>query len=373
VTVALFAVRPAATEQAGTIAFALSPPDPSTSISNPVLSPDGSFLLCVSDRIYIRRLSEFVAIPLPGTESAQSPFISPDGRWVGFFADGRIKRIAVAGGDPLDVCRTGSDSPGAGWGADNRIYFTRGWNDAGLVSVSANGGEVTAASSLDRTSRERGHWWPHALPDGRHVLFTIWYAAAGLSEARIGLLDLQTGKHRVFFPGATARYGAGHVLYYDAGAYKLVPFDLESLSTTGDSKVVLRDALGVPPAGTLASRVSLSTNGIVAYIAGRLYHDVELSWVGRDGRLEPTGVRTAIHEEADLSPDGRRIAFARPHGGTVQVVIADFGGGEQRLSAAGMNFEPVWHPDGQQVAFISMQKGNSTYSCNVPTVPRGRR
>jgi len=356
--IAVPAWRRAPAPTPGAIRFVV-PSGSQIAVTNPVLAPDGSFLVFGTDRLYVRRLSDLSARPLPGTEHAVNPFISLDGKWVGFFADGKIKKIAVAGGEPVDVVSADEDSPGAGWGPDDRIYFSRGWNRAALVAVPSDGGPLTEVSTLDTAAGERGHWWPQALPGGRHMLFTVWYAAAGLSESKVAVLDLQTGRHRVLFPGALARYAAGHVLYSRAGAYNLAPFDVRTMTLTGEPQAVLPDALGLSPDGTAVLPFSLSADGTVAYVAGSIAPEVEMIWMGADGRETSTGRRMPVYSLATLSPDGRRVAFTRPYGGTMQVVVTDLASGaDQRLSATGMNWAPIWHPDGRRVAFITMRKGD---------------
>ena len=173
--------------------------------TSPVLAADGSFVVYVTDRIYLRRVSEFASQELPGTANAVMPFLSPDGRWVAFYSDGKMKKISVSGGEPLEITEAAGDSPGGTFISNDRILFTSGWAKAALQTVSADGGQVTAASTLDVAAGERGHWWPHVLPDGRHVLFTVWYAATGLSASKIAVLDLDTGTHRVLFPGVLGK------------------------------------------------------------------------------------------------------------------------------------------------------------------------
>ncbi|HUF23500.1 MAG TPA: protein kinase [Vicinamibacterales bacterium] len=328
--------------------------------SGPALSPDGRFFV-FSDgaKVVVRDLSSFASRPLPGTEGAQHPFVSPDGKYVAFQAGGKLRKVAVAGGDPTEVGAMDDETPGAGWGYDGRIYFSRGWNDAPLVSVPADGGTPSDVSTLDRGNRERGHWWPHPLPDGRHVLFTVWYEAAGLSESKIAALDVGTGTHRVLFPGAMARYAAGHLIYYRAGAHYVVRFDVASMAATGEPRMILPDAFGLSPQGSGLMPVSIAANGTVAYLPGELYPEVQMTWVHPTGRQEPVAGTLRINGSAELSPDGRRVAMGRPQFGSSQVVVLDLvTGGEHRLAASGLNFDPVWSPEGQRLAFTSMRRGD---------------
>ena len=163
----------------------------------------------------------------------------------------------------------------------------------------------------------------------------------------------------MLFAGAMPRYAAGHLLYFRAGGYYLVPFDAGAVQVAGDPRPVLPDAVALPPQGTSLLPVSLADDGTVAYLAGRFHLTHDYVWIGADGRQERTGVQSELMGVGDLSPDGRRIALGRPQRGSAHVLVVDVtGANEQRLAAGGMNWTPIWHPDGQRVAFLSMRKGD---------------
>jgi len=336
--------------------------------ANPVLSSDGTFLVYEARGLYLRRLSDIEARELPGTIGGSQPFLSPDGKWVGFYRGDKIRKVAVAGGEPVDitVARSG---PGAAFVSNERILFTPGWVLAPLMSVGADGGPVTQASTLDTSTNERGHWWPHALPDGRHVLFTVWYAGPGLQAAKIAVLDLQTGAHRVLFPGAMAQYGDGHVLFYRAGQYHVMPFDPVKLAATGESRPVLPEAFEVAANGDALDPVSLSPTGSVAYMAGRLNSPRTLTWLERGGKQTPLPL-TLTADGVSLSPNDSQIAVGRPEGGGSHISIYDVSGTElARLSGEAYNWGPIWHPDGRRVAYTSMKKGEFDVAVQAPGGP----
>jgi eukaryotic-like serine/threonine-protein kinase len=338
--------------------FALQTAGPGA-ISAPAVSPDGSFVAYSTDRIYYRRFSELEPRALGGTEGARNVFVAPDARWIGFYAEGKLKKVPLAGGDPQIITDVDGDTPGAAWSPDGRVYYSSGWNGSPLLSVAADGGAVKTVSTLDIAAGERGHWWPDPLPDGRHVLFTIWYAGAGVSEARVGVLDVQTGQHWALFPGAMPRYADGSLVYYAAGVYQLVRFDATSLTTTGEPVPILPDALGLAPQGTSVKPVSLAANGTVAYLADELYPERRIAWIDRQGQETPTGLSLRVDGDASLSRDGTRLALARPQSGVSHIWVYDVSGsGEQRLTFPGSSTSPYWHPDGQRVAFTSMRRGD---------------
>ena len=166
------------------------------------LSPDGSRLVYVANhggvgQLYLRSISRFEATPIPGTESAYSPFFSPDGQSVGFGAKGELKKVSLSGGAPLTLC-SAPDLRGATWAPDGTIIFAPS-TGSGLYRVSDSGGTPTPLTVPDRNKGVVSHRWPQILPDGKALLFTIWAGA----ERRVGLLSLKTGEQRVLVEGGT--------------------------------------------------------------------------------------------------------------------------------------------------------------------------
>jgi len=332
------------------------------------MTRDGRVLIFAADRLYARDLAAFEPTPIAGTEGATTPSVSPDGRWVAFFASGKIKKVALSGGDPTTLAETSPSMPGAAWGPDNTIMFSRSWA-TGLSSVPADGGEIRELTHPDQTRGERGHWRPSLLPDGQHVLFTIWMAGTGVNDARIGLLDLKTKQHRALFPGTNGIYlRSGHILFFHAGAWRVVPFDATAGQTTGEPVTVLDDAFGVAPDGGESYQpLAVSDTGTLVYRAGPVRPTAELIWADRTGRFEPLGLPPRMLDDAALSPDGRRIAVTRMEAGTYELWIDDIARkSEERLDIKGTNFSAVWHPGGSSLAFVSLRKGEyDTYSATA--------
>jgi serine/threonine-protein kinase len=204
------------------------------------LSPDGT-TVAFSARageseeasLYVRRLDELRATALPGTAGAFGPFFSPDGREIGFFASGRLKRVSVEGGIVSTVCPA-PNGRGGSWAPDGTIVFSRN-TQGGLVRVKSAGGDPAAATALDQNAGEATHRWPQVLPGGNAVLFTASNSTGSFDDANAVVQSL-TGSSRtvVIRGGFHARYlTSGHLVYMREGSLFAVPFDLGRLETTG--------------------------------------------------------------------------------------------------------------------------------------------
>ena len=332
-----------------------------TSVSNVALASDGRFVVYEGrvdgeSRLFMRRLDEAESRLLAGTEGARWPFTSPDGGWIGFFRDSKIYKVSTSGGDPLAICDV-RGGPGATWTGDGRIVFSRTWL-SGLSIVSADGGASTVLTTPDPAQQEIGHWWPSVLPDG-HILFTVVRAGTGLNDARVALLDPASGRYRVLFAGARASWiRSGHVLFYRAGGYHAVPFDLTTLQVTGESFPILADAQELDPAGDWPQPVVTAPGGALAYLAGSYVPASRLTWINENGTFVPLPTAERPFVSVKLSPDGRRAATASLEAGRLLIRLFDLQHGTDEVpQIAGMNWNPVWLPDGR-LSFTSMRKGD---------------
>lgn len=324
---------------------------------NPALAPDGSFLVYAADRLYVHRFDRNEARPVVGTEHATGPFISPDGRWLGYVVDGKLRKISVSGGEPITICDASGDLPGATWGPGNTILFTPAWG-AGLSMVSADGGRPETLTTPDRSRNEKGHWWPQLLPDGKRVLFTIWMSGAGLKDAKVAVLDLESRTYRVLFPGAMARYAAGHVVFYRGTGYHAISVDPATLRTLGEPMAVFADARPPDGEGTSLRPLTLSDNGTAAYMPGAAGYPVVFDWIDRKGQRTHSGAAATRFVDADLSRDGRRIAVSETSGGVFSLTVHDL---ERRTTESvadeGSNWTGRWAPDSERLAVTSLRKG----------------
>jgi len=353
--------RPQATPA---IRFSVTPPGAGGMIRAVEVSRDGRRLvysLSSERRLLLHDLNEFESRPLAGTEGASRPFLSPDGRWIGFYQAGKIRKLAFDGGDPIDVCEAPEDTPGAAWGPDNAVFFSPTWTGSGLWRADAAGGKPVELTKPDRAKGETGHFWPDILPDGKAALFTI-FGGVGLADSKVGLLDLESRRYEVLFEGAAARYVAsGHIVYYRGGAYRSVAFDPARRRVSGPEATVLRQVRRRSPVGSAESYAAFGAAGVLAYVEGDSTHDEppsRLAWVSREGRVTELPFE-GNHGAFRLSPDGTRVAAQRFASGQQQIHIYDLERGtSEPLTRDGQNFDPAWHPDGRHVAFTSQLRGN---------------
>jgi serine/threonine protein kinase/Tol biopolymer transport system component len=234
------------------------------------LSPDGRRLALVAQQprqIWIRALDSPDARALADTEGAFEPFWSPDGRYIAFFAYGKLKKIDIRGGRSEVLCDAGQDPGGGSWSRDEVILFSPLFEGSPLYRVSPHGGPVTAVTSLDKSRRESSHVWPRFLPDGRRFLFNVdepdspgVYLASLDSNVRHRLLGA-TGEAVPPF----ALYSSGHLLFMRETTLFAQRLDLDRLTVIGES-TVMPDRLSRNPAGETA--LAASDTGVLAFWQG---------------------------------------------------------------------------------------------------------
>ena len=257
-------------------------------------------------RLLLRRLERPEFAPIAGTELGVRPFLSPDGKWVGFTASGKLTKVPVDGG--AAVILADADWGGGNWGPDGTIVYTQSYT-SGLRRVSAGGGKTDTLTTPDRARGELAHWWPQILPDGDHVLFTNF--STPIERARIEVLSLKSRSRKVLIEGGVfGRYlPTGHLVYARGGNLLAVPFDLRRLAVTGSAMPVL-EGVGMNNSDGWAA-FATSETGSLAYVpASVLNPEARLLWVERGGAEQPVLAKPGHYAAPRLSPDGRRIAIA---------------------------------------------------------------
>jgi serine/threonine protein kinase/Tol biopolymer transport system component len=329
------------------------------------VSPDGTLLAYVAagadgERIHLRRLDSLESKPLQGTEGAQSPFFSPDGKWLGFAVEGAIKKIAVDGGVPFAVAPLGDNPRGAGWASDGSIVFTPSTTQ-GLVRLPATGGAQRTVTSLDAEKNERTHRWPQVLPGGQAAIYTVGSrdSPENYEDARIEAVSLDTGKRTVLFEGASmARYvPPGYLLCARKGTLMAMPFDAQQLTVTGSPFPALSGVLMTRNSG--AAHFAVSESGTLVYIPGReALAESTLVYADRDGTVHELGVASGAYSAVSLSPDGTRLAVVVESQHTNDIWVINLtDAGMTRLTFKGQNLAPTWTPDGKRIAYPSARSG----------------
>lgn len=331
------------------------------------IAPDGSNLVYVAQaddrrQLFRRRLDRFDAIPLPGTEGASNPFFSPDGAWVGFFADDSLKKVALAGGTPQVVVDAPLESAGATWAADGTIIMapTRG---RGLVRVPDEGGPSETLTSPNTENGETEHGWPRVLPGEAGILFTI---ARKERDTRVAVWSPEDDEWRLLLPAnGPARYvSTGHIIYALDEELLAVPFDLDTLEIRGPP-VTIFEGVAVSMttfAGLGSAHFSLSNTGTLVQLPAAGTADNVLVWVDRDGRASPfTSAPTRVrHYTPRLAPDDTRVAVVRESGvlGRDTWLYDLTTASEIQLTLEGSdNRSPAWSADGELIAFASNRLG----------------
>jgi eukaryotic-like serine/threonine-protein kinase len=233
-------------------------------VSVVAVSPDGSRIVFQSferdepSMLHMRRIDRFESTPIPGTENARGPVFSPDGRWLAFVAANRLRKMLAGGGAPV-VLAENANNRGLTWSADGAAIYYAPSAASGIWRVSATGGDARAITTPNGEQGENSHRWPHALPDGKHLLMTIRTTTIGsFDEARIAVLSLDTGKwHTVVEGGSSPRYArTGHLLFARGGDLYAVGFDLKTLKVHGE------------PVRVVTGVEMLRDNGIAHYAVG---------------------------------------------------------------------------------------------------------
>jgi serine/threonine-protein kinase len=340
-------------------------------VVNPIaLSPDGQLLVyaaaqrgSTTPRLFLRPIDQFIVRPIEGTESARAPFFSPDGRWIGFFANGTLQKVSVSGGLPVKICDTSLLFPSASWGPDDTIIFSH--LTFGLYKVSASGGTPEPLTIPNAAKGEFRHHTPQILPGGRDVLFTIDSNNGPLTA----ILSLASNEWRTVLDNAeSARYvQAGHLVFAQSGALLAVHFDLARLDTRGSSVPILERVSHL--AGLGGAHFAVSDTGTLAYRpADSGATNTTLVWVNRQGRATPIVDDPAPYAAPHVSPDGRQIAVTV----TPDIWVYDVERGTgRRLTTDGYNLAPVWDPDGDRLTFSAVRADPAAFF-DLHSVPADR-
>jgi serine/threonine-protein kinase len=333
------------------------------------VSPNGRTIVFSAVRadqrsLYRRDLDQSQATAITGTEGGVGPFFSPDGRWIGYWSAGALRKVPVDGGPSITLAQT-SLPFGASWGDDDRIVFARA--ATGLLEVPAAGGTPSEIVAVDATQGEVSYRLPDVLPGSDAILFTVTrnrFPRWDMTE--IFVYSRSTGRaKRLIEGGADARYVAsGHVVFAREGVLLAAPFDAQRLEVTAAPIGLVGGVMQAAyargqVADSGAAQFSVSTTGTLAYLRGGVAAAAErlLLRVDRSGRAETLPVAAHPFTTLRLSPDGTQIAVGTSGRDRDIWLLSLPRQTLTKLPVAGRHSAPIWTPDGQWLTYASSPSG----------------
>jgi eukaryotic-like serine/threonine-protein kinase len=336
--------------------------------SSIAVSPDGSRIVYVGldaqrqQWLFSRGLDRVEPVPIAGTNGARQPFFSPDGEWIGFEQEGRIRKVSLAGGAVVTVC----EAPllqGASWGPDQIIVFA---SRGRLMRVAAAGGEPVLVAAPDSGSAVTAYRFPDLLPDGRTALVTQ-VEPSGPSLAAVSLADGRVTA--LGQPGMSPSYVNGGIVAFAQGDGTLfaAPFDAGRARLTGPPQPIA-EQVRIGPAQV--AKLGMARTGTLAYLSGGGSSSRQMVIADRQGRVETLPIPPDRYRAPRFSPEGRRIAVgiegAGPNTGDVWVYDLD-ARNLTRLTFDTLSFLPTWMPGGQRVAFSRWRTAGANYLSAIAT------
>ncbi len=362
-----------------TVRFDVSPPEGARSTFDssaaPTVSPDGRHLLFLAAKgaetmLYVRSLDSAEARPLAGTNHAFHPFWSPDSRSIGFFAEGNLKRVELAGGSPIMLCPVGTpfdnQGKGATWNRDGVIVFATPREEP-LFRIAASGGKPERLTELD-PSQEESHRWPYFLPDDNHFLYlarhkgrenaAVYIGSLGSHGSKGGRKLLFRNDTRVAYAGGPE--GVGYLLFAQGDTLMAQSFDPGRLELRGKPLRVAGPVRVFPRANLVA--FSVSAGGVLAFFPDSMERLERLVRFDRSGRELAKMGNPGGYSNPRFSPDGKALLYIGPGGFWIADVERDV---HSRFAVTGKEARgATWSADGKEV-FYATSAGGAVFSSRL--------
>jgi eukaryotic-like serine/threonine-protein kinase len=331
------------------------------------ISPDGHTIAVVGFKaderknlIWLYQAGSRDAKPIEGTENANFPFWSPDGKSLGFFADGKLKRVDVAGG-PAQTLADSPNGRGGSWSSDGTIIFTpSGEMNIGINRISAGGGAATPMTHVDPALHETSERWPVFLPDGKHYIFMGFNIAATSAEQNIYLGEIDSNQRTLLVKAqSNAAYAEpGYLLFYRDGILFAQRFDLRSYKLTGEPQAVLTQIQTLPRLGFAV--FALSNDGLLVAQNGTSASLSRLLWYDRKGNEVGAVGAPGTYSNVSLSPDGKSAASdntdLESQNTDIWIYNVNREGARRMTFDPAIDAAPIWRPDGKGIVFASGRK-----------------
>jgi eukaryotic-like serine/threonine-protein kinase len=348
------------------VRFTVPPPEKGSFGPWLSFSPDGQYLAFTGSsedgvsRLWLRSMASLQSRPLPGTEGTVTAFWSPDSRFIAFQTAGKLKKMDISGGPPQTLCDATGVLLGGSWNRDGVILF--GSNSGVIRQVSSAGGVPSPVTQAESSHQEGNHSDPVFLADGRHFIYLRRSSLAeynGVFVGSLGVKPEEQSAKRIQVTDFSPAYappaggGLGHLLFLRDGTLMAQPFDERGLQTAGEPFPIAENV------GTSVTRGSftVSANGSLAFHSA-VGVESRFTWLDRGGRPLGRVGDPGEYAEVALSPDGGRVAYTRPSGGTIAIWLLDLA----RNVNSRLTFQQdgartaTWSPDGKYVAFASSRE-----------------
>jgi eukaryotic-like serine/threonine-protein kinase len=326
-----------------------------------VVSPDGHYIVFAATgaagvQLYLRALDDVTARPLPSTEGGMFPFWSPDSRSIAFFTADKLKRVDVSGGSAVSIC-DGSIPRGGSWNRDGTIIAALYYN-AGIFRVPAAGRVPVPPTKVDNVTYS-SHRWPYFLPDGKHFLYlAVNHDAPAGPNTAVFFASVDGKENRLLFSSlSSTAYAAGHLLFMRENSLMAQPFDPDAGKFTGEPKSLHENVQY--DSAIWRANISVSENGMMVYASGGIAGSEILGWYDRSGKQIGAVGEPATFQELELSPDNKQLAVTDMNSAAATIWIYELGGDKPRTRLSfnsGVTRNPIWSPDGREVAFTSHQQ-----------------